>query len=120
MLSHIGGSMEILISFLPGWALPYINKLTLEQWRLVGLSLSALLALSGLLGFIYGLLRALGWRRYQGSWYSPDQFQLIVQELYSGVRAGRVPDYETMKLLDEYVYGRKGSQIRNLTKADHI
>lgn len=69
---------------------------------------------------VYCFYKARGWHRYQGRWVSPEQFQKIVQELYDGVRSGRVPDYETMKILDEYVYGRKGSEIRRMTKADHI
>lgn len=112
--------MEYLINNVPDWALPYVYKLTPEQWFYLGYGASVLLMLFGLAVAIYGTLRALGWRRYQGTWYSPEQFQFIVQELYSGVRDGRVPDYETMKILDAYVYGRKGSHIRDMTRADHI
>ena len=112
--------MEILLQYVPDWALPYVYKLTSQQWFYVAYTASVLLIVAGIVGTIYCTLRALGWRRYQGAWYSPDQFQLIVQELYSGVRDGRVPDFETMKILDEYVYGRRGSQIRDMTKRDHI
>lgn len=112
--------MEFLFSYLPGWALPYVNKLSFEQWRLVGLVVVGSFIVAACLFTVYCGFRAFGWRRYQGTWYSPDQFQAIVQELYTGVKDGRVPDYETMKLLDEYIYGRSGSHIRNMTKADHI
>lgn len=112
--------MEFLYAYLPAWALPYVAKITPQQWLIVGNVAAAALFVCGLLLFAYSILRFLGWRRYQGTWVSPDQFEAIVQELYSGVRAGRVPDYKTMQILDEYVYGRKGSNIRKMTKADHI
>lgn len=111
--------MEILIRYLPDWALPYVYKIMPQQWLYLAYGGAVLLMLLGLVGTIYGTLRALGWRRYQGTWYSPEQFLQIVQELYTGVRDGRVPDYETMKILDEYIYGRNGSHIRNLTRSDY-
>lgn len=111
---------EFLLDYLPAVAHPYVYKLTAAQWLLVGQVLALVVCVVGLAVLAYCVLRALGWRRFQGSWVSPDQFQAIVQELYTGVKDGRVPDYETMKILDEYVYGSKGSTIRKLNKSDHI
>lgn len=112
--------MDSLLSYMPEWALPYVYKLTFQQWLLVGYAACALLVLGGFSLAVYCFARALGYVWYQGRFHSPERWQAIVQELYSGVREGRVPDYETMKILDRYIYGRSGSSLRNLNKADHI
>lgn len=64
----------------------------------------------------YSFRRALGHRKFKGKWFNEDHFQALIQELYSGTREGRIPDYETMKLLDRYIYGRNGSDVRNMFK----
>lgn len=61
----------------------------------------------------YGTRRGLGHEKYKGQWYNGDQLQLLKQELYSGVRAGRIPDSQTMAFLDRHVYGKE-SEIRRL------
>lgn len=112
--------MQWLIDHAPMWALPYIYRLTEREWQLVLNGLTGFAFLLVFLLSVYCLLRGLGWRRYRGRWYSPAKFEFLIQELYSGVREGRVPDFETMRLLDQYVYGRKGSDLRKLTQRDAI
>lgn len=68
----------------------------------------------------YCFRRGLGHRRFKGRWYHADAYQTLIQELYSGVREGRLPDYETMRVLDRHIYGRSGSRIRSLTQKDVI
>lgn len=57
-------------------------------------------------GIYYSFRRAFGHERFKGHWYSPEQFQSLKEELYTGVRNGRLPDSETMALLDRHVYGK--------------
>lgn len=112
--------MGNLIRYLPDWALPYIDRLTVEQWLVLGYAVCTILVGGGFLLAIYCFARAFGYVWYQGRFHSPLRWQAIVQELYSGVREGRVPDYRTMKILDRYIYGRSGSTLRDLNRADHI
>ena len=112
--------MTWLIDNVPAALLPYVYMLTEQQWLMVANAAALLLIVAGLFGSIYCALRALGWRRFRGHWYSPQQFHALVQELYSGVKDGRVPDYQTMRLLDQYVYGPRGSDLRKLTQRDAI
>jgi len=61
----------------------------------------------------YGYRRGLGHERFKGQWYSARQLQMLKQELYSGVREGRLPDSQTMAFLDRHVYGKE-SELRRL------
>lgn len=112
--------MQWIIDHAPLWALPYIYRLTEREWMIVVNVVFAvgLLALSAFSAYCF--LRAAGWRRFKGRWYNAEQFAALIQELYSGVREGRVPDYETMRLLDRHIYGRNGSLIRDMTRRDAI
>lgn len=110
--------MQFLIDYAPAWALPYIYLLTEREWTMVFNTIFWLVMLTILLASAYCMLIGLGWRRYGGRWYSPKSFQALVQELYTGVREGRVPDYQTMKILDRHVYGPQGSRLRNMTRTD--
>lgn len=112
--------MQWLIEVAPDWALPYLYKLTPQQWFVIANVACGLFVLLSLIFAYYCFMRARGFVWYQGRFRSPDQWQAIVQELYSGVREGRVPDHKTMLILDRYIYGRSGSDIRNLTKRDYI
>lgn len=109
-----------LYNLLPAAGKRYLETVSYSEWVFVLKCAAISLTVLGVLCAAYSVFRFMGWRKYQGTWYSAKQFQLVVQEIYSGVREGRVPDYETMKILDEYVYGKKGSRLRRLTKADHI
>lgn len=112
--------MQLMIDLAPDWALRYIYLLTVDQWRIVGYAFLAVWIVGCAAFAIYCGLRAFGWRRFRGRWYSPQHFEALIQELYTGVREGRVPDYESMRLLDQYIYGRRGSDLRNLTQRDAI
>lgn len=61
----------------------------------------------------YAFRRGFGHERFKGRWYAGETLQALKQELYSGVRDGRIPDSETMRFLDRHVYGRE-SAMRKL------
>lgn len=63
--------------------------------------------------FQYGIRRYLGHEKFKGRWYNASQIQLLKQELYEGVRQGRIPDSQTMAFLDRHIYGKE-SEIRRL------
>lgn len=109
-----------LLDVMPEWALPYAYRVTPYQWWVsLNIAFFAFVLIASGFSF-YCFMRARGYVWYQGRFRSPDQWQAIVQELYSGVREGRVPDHKTMLILDRYIYGRRGSDLRNLTKQDYI
>lgn len=106
--------MEKMLSFLPAEWLSYYKQIP-AQWLFFGFNLLFLVVSAvGLWLAYYSFRRAFGYQRFKGHWYSHDNFEILKQELYSGVRDGRLPDSETMRLLDRHVYGRKGSQLRNI------
>lgn len=70
--------MDLIIQIAPDWALPYVYFLTPEQWRVVGYSLLAIW-IAGCTAFaVYCALRAFGWQRFKGRWYSPVAFSALV------------------------------------------
>lgn len=60
----------------------------------------------------YGTRRALGHERFKGQWYNAKQLQALKQELYTGVREGRLPDSQTMAFLDRHIYGKENALRR--------
>lgn len=62
----------------------------------------------------YCFRRGFGYEKFKGEWYGPEDLQKLKQELYSGVREGRLPDAETMRFLDKHVYG-KVSKLRQIS-----
>jgi len=57
---------------------------------------------------------AFGYEKFKGHWYGPEDVQKLKQELYSGVREGRIPDAETMRFLDRHIYGKE-SNLRRMS-----
>ena len=55
-----------------------------------------------------------GWEKFKGRWYGPEDVQKLKQELYAGVRGGRLPDAETMAFLDKHIYGKE-SEFRRMS-----
>jgi len=106
--------MQNVSAYVPDQVLFYYRQIP-EQWLFVFFNLAFLIFAVVVLWFIYySFRRAFGYQRFKGDWYSHQQFEILKQELYSGVRDGRLPDSETMRLLDRHIYGRKGSQLRNI------
>lgn len=101
--------MEALLDYLPPWALNYFYQITPGQWWIaanvaffVGCVLASWFA-------FYCFRRGFGWEKFKGRWYGPEDIQNLKQELYSGVRDGRLPDAETMAFLDKHIYGKESS-----------
>ena len=68
----------------------------------------------------YRLLRwAAGHTKFKGKWYSPDQFQALKEEIYFGYRNGRLPDSETMAMLDKHIYGKE-QELRRINGNDWL
>lgn len=111
--------LAALLDLLPQSVWPYIQLLSVEQWRMVGQAFCAIWIAAACWFSYYCIRRGLGHRKWHGQWYNPEQLQMLVQELYAGVKDGRVPDHETMVLLDEYIYGRQ-SDLRRLNRSDAI
>jgi hypothetical protein len=106
--------MDFLLDYLPVWALPYYYHLTpLQWWYVANVVLLSSIAAGTWLAF-YCFRRWLGWERFKGRWYGPEDAERLKQELWEGVRAGRLPDAETMAYLDQHVYGKE-SKFRRMS-----
>ena len=57
--------------------------------------------------------------RFKGKWYTVEALHRLKQELYSGVREGRLPDSETMAFLDKHIYGKE-NKLRRLSGNDWL
>ena len=106
--------MDAIFAYVPAWAYPYINMVTPLQWWyaanvVIGLALLLILFFS-----YYCIRRGLGHNKFKGKWFGPEDFENLKQELYSGVREGRLPDPETMRMLDKHVYGKE-SKFRKMS-----
>jgi hypothetical protein len=106
--------VDIILLYIPAWAWAYINKVTPQQWwyainAAIGLTMFLTLMFS-----YYCIRRGLGHHKFKGKWFGPADFENLKQELYSGVRDGRLPDSETMRLLDRHVYGSE-SKFRKMS-----
>lgn len=62
----------------------------------------------------YSARRAFGHEKFKGDWYRPGQLEALKQELYSGIKDGRLPDSETMAFLDRHIYGKE-RELRKLS-----
>ena len=67
----------------------------------------------------YCVRRALGHEKFKGKWYTAETLHQLKQELYSGVREGRLPDSETMAFLDKHIYGKE-NKLRRLSGNDWL
>ena len=106
--------MNILLAYIPAWAWPYLDLVTPLQWWYAA-NAALLLCVVGSAWFaFYCVRRGLGWEKFKGEWYGPDDLQNLKQELYSGVRDGRLPDAETMAFLDKHIYGKE-SEFRRMS-----
>lgn len=106
--------MDILLDYIPAWALPYLGMITPLQWWYAG-NATLLLAIVFAAWFAYYCFRrGLGYEKFKGEWYGRDDLERLKQELYSGVLDGRLPDRETMAFLDRHIYGRE-SGFRRLS-----
>lgn len=106
--------MEVILDSLPVWALTYYYQVTpLQWWYAANVALLSSIAAAAWFTF-YSFRRWLGWEKFKGRWYSPDDAERLKQELYSGVRDGRLPDAETMAFLDKHVYGKE-SKFRRMS-----
>lgn len=106
--------MEQWLDKLPDIVWTYFYMVPASWWNYALNALVVVFVLICLRFTYYCFRRALGYVKFKGLWYSPEAFHLMKQELYSGVREGRLPDSESMRLLDKHVYGRGGSEIRNI------
>ena len=101
--------MNSLLSYIPAWAWPYIDVLTLQQWwYLANVTIILAVALGASFTY-YSFRRGLGYQKFKGHWYSHESFEKLKEELCSGIRDGRLPDSETMSMLDKHVYGMKSN-----------
>lgn len=107
--------MDYVLDRLPVWLLVYWQQLTPGQLWLAANTLAAACFILVLYFSYYCFRRGLGYTKFKGRWYGAEDTEKLKQELYSGVREGRLPDSETMRFLDRHVYGRKGSEMRNLS-----
>lgn len=87
---------------------------TPEQWRYAGHAAFFCLLTGGAWFAFYCFRRGFGWEKFKGQWYGPEDAEKLKQELYSGVRDGRLPDAETMAFLDKHVYGKE-SEFRRMS-----
>jgi hypothetical protein len=106
--------MNRILDFLPDQLLPYIHQVPLVWWLYAANFLFLALSIFCLWVVYYSFRRALGHEKFKGNWYTPSTLQKLKQELYSGVRDGRLPDSETMAFLDRHIYGKE-SELRRLS-----
>lgn len=102
--------MQIILDLLPPALLRYVSQIP-PVW-VINVVFALWLWLWCYVA-VYGIRRYLGHEKFKGQWYNARQIQLLKEELYSGVRAGRLPDSKTMAFLDRHVYG-KDSEIRRI------
>ena len=106
--------MEVLLTYIPAWVWPYLNLVTPLEWWYVANIICLLLIGGGGWGALYWFRRALGYEKFKGEWYGPEDAQKLKEELYSGLREGRLPDVETMAFLDKHIYGKE-SEFRRMS-----
>lgn len=109
-----GRLVDIFLPYLPAWALSYYYTITpLHWWYAANAAVLSALA-AGVWFAFYCFRRGFGYEKFKGDWYGPEDLQKLKQELYSGVRDGRLPDAETMAFLDKHVYGKE-SKFRRMS-----
>jgi len=113
-------NLEMFLNDMPESIAHYARQVPLTWWPYIVNGVFSVMALLCAWTAYYGIRRALGHERFRGSWYSHEQFEALKQEIYTGVREGRLPDSEMMALLDRHVYGRDGTQLRKLSGTDWL
>lgn len=108
MIDYVPMPLLVWLATLPGWAVRAVLDVSFGLFAILCLFIA-----------YYAFRRAAGHRRFKGKWYNADAYAQLIQELYTGVREGRVPDFETMELLDRHIYG-KTSALRQHAKRDAI
>lgn len=113
--------MQLLVQYAPDWALPYVYQVDDAEWMLAIDVASVLIVVVGLALFSYCLLQSLGWQRYRGRWYSPDQSHALARELRAAARSGKTLDVAARRILKrcgETSSGLRSSSVQ--AKADHF
>jgi hypothetical protein len=106
--------LDNILGILPESLLHYVRQIPpLWWWYTVNAVVLSLLA-AALWFAYYCFRRAFGHEKFKGRWYGTEDMQKLKQELYSGVREGRLPDTETMAFLDKHVYGKE-SKLRRMS-----
>ena len=105
--------MQYLLNFLPADVLTYVRQVPSIWWWYAANGAFLMFCCASAYFSFYCFRRARGYEKFKGSWYSPESLQNLKQELYSGVRDGRLPDRETMAFLDRHIYGKE-SQLRKI------
>lgn len=101
--------MQYVLDLLPPEFWRYLDQI--PPFWLINTAFALWLWLCLWVGY-YGIRRGLGHERFKGQWYNAEQLQLLKQELYSGVREGRLPDSQTMAFLDRHIYGKENELRR--------
>lgn len=98
--------MQIIYEAIPPELWRYLVRVPFVWWINAAFVLWTFICLWAI---YYGTRRYLGHERFKGQWYNARQLQALKQELYSGVREGRLPDSQMMAFLDRHIYGKKNA-----------
>jgi len=93
---------------------PALHKVPSIWWHHAMNVLFFIVLLIVFYGAYYSFRRAFGHEKFKGRWYTSQGIHNLKQELYTGVREGRLPDSQTMAFLDKHIYG-KTSAMRKLS-----
>lgn len=99
--------MPQFFDYLPDSVVFYLSFIP-HVWYFYALNgVFAVFCLACLYMIYYSFRRASGHEKFKGNWYRPAQLQALKQELFDGIKDGRLPDSETMAFLDRHIYGKE-------------